>query len=502
MPPPSVAETRLDRRLIAISSVVILGAIMSILDVTVVNVAINKLTSAFAAPLSTIQWVATGYTLALATVIPLSGWACDRFGAKRVYMLAVVLFVGGSALTGMAWSAESLIMFRVLQGLGGGMIMPAGMTILTRAAGPHRLGRIMSVMGIPLLMGPILGPILGGWLVDQVSWRWIFYINVPIGLAAFVSALTILPRDRGERGHRFDYVGALLLSPGLALFIYGLAESASAGGLRSVGVWGPALAGLVLMAAFTVHALRSEEPLIDLRMFWHRVVGSTGLTMLIFIVAVMGAMLLMPLYFQIVRGESAFASGLLLAPQGIGAMITMQLGGRLTDRIGPGLVIAPGIAVCLAGMLVFGFLGADTPYWLLCGSLFVNGFGMGLAMMPIMSAVMAHVPPAAIARASTSLNIIQQAGASMGTALMSIVLSLELVGRLGGGEGGALAAARSVPPQLRATMAPVIAGAFAHTWIWALVLLAASLIPATVLFQSVRKSRTAPQEDLPDEYAA
>src|SRR5215208_1282996 len=165
----STQEEGLDRKLLAIASVVVLGAIMSILDTTVVNVAINTLARDFDTPLSTIQWVATGYTLALATVIPLMGWAADRFGTKRLYLASITLFVSGSVLAGQAWSAESLIAFRVLQVLGGGMLMPLGMTILTRAAGPQRVGRVMAIIGVPML----LGPILGGWLVDAYSWRYI-----------------------------------------------------------------------------------------------------------------------------------------------------------------------------------------------------------------------------------------------------------------------------------------------------------------------------------------
>ena len=180
---------------------------MSILDVTVVNVAINHLATVFETPLSTIQWVSTGYTLALATVIPLTGWGSDRFGTKRLYMISIGLFVIGSALSGLAWSAGSLIFFRVLQGFGGGMIMPAGMTILTRAAGPHRIGRVMAVIGIPMLLGPIFGPILGGWLVDDVSWRWIFFINLPIGVIALFASYRILATD----------VPARLARPGAAL---------------------------------------------------------------------------------------------------------------------------------------------------------------------------------------------------------------------------------------------------------------------------------------------
>src|SRR4051794_24595839 len=198
---------------------------MSILDTTVVNVALNTLATDFNTQLATIQWVVTGYTLALATVIPLTGWAADRFGTKRLYMISIGLFVAGSALSGMAWSANSLIAFRILQGLGGGMLMPAGMTILTRAAGPQRVGRVMAIIGVPMLLGPILGPILGGWLVDNASWRWFFFTTLPIGIVAFVASLRVLAKDEPQPAEHLDVMGLLLLSPGLALLIYGLAQS-------------------------------------------------------------------------------------------------------------------------------------------------------------------------------------------------------------------------------------------------------------------------------------
>ena len=177
-----------DRTLIGASIVVVLGAFMTILDTTIVNVAIDRLSRDFDTSLATIQWVATGYMLALATVIPLTGWIADRFGTKRLYMMSIALFVAGSALAGAAQSAGELIAFRVVQGLGGGMVMPAGMTILSRTAGPQRVGRVMSVVGVPMLMGPVVGPVLGGWLVDDASWRWIFYVNVPVGVIALIAA--------------------------------------------------------------------------------------------------------------------------------------------------------------------------------------------------------------------------------------------------------------------------------------------------------------------------
>src|ERR1700761_5259556 len=199
------ADEGLDRETLIVAGVVMLGAVMSILDTTVVNVAIDHLAVAFNSSLTTIQWVITGYTLALAAVIPATGWAADRFGTKRLYLTSLVLFTIGSAASGLAWSAESLIVFRVLQGLGGGMIMPAVMTITTKKAGPHRMGRIMGVLGVPMLVAPIIGPILGGWLVDDASWRWIFFINLPIGILAFFSALAVLDPDEPQPTHQLDW---------------------------------------------------------------------------------------------------------------------------------------------------------------------------------------------------------------------------------------------------------------------------------------------------------
>src|SRR5829696_7279973 len=221
----------LGREVWIVASVVIVGVIMSILDTTIVNVALEVLSRELDAPLNTIQWVSTGYLLALAIVIPLTGWASEHWGAKRVYLTSVALFGLGSALCGLAWSAESLIAFRVLQGFGGGMIMPVGMSLLTQTAGPHRVGRVMSVIGVPMLLGPILGPVIGGVIVDSVSWRWIFYVNVPIACVALVLAAKLLKSDAGRAdAGKLDWVGLLLLSPGLALFVFGLSESESQGG--------------------------------------------------------------------------------------------------------------------------------------------------------------------------------------------------------------------------------------------------------------------------------
>ncbi|MFD0348937.1 DHA2 family efflux MFS transporter permease subunit [Kitasatospora aburaviensis] len=281
-------------RTAAVAAVVVLGSLMTVLDTTIVNVALNRLAEDFAAPLATIQWVTTGYTLALATVTPVTAWAIGRFGTRRLYLTALALFVLGSGLAGTAWDAPSLIAFRVLQGLGGGMVMPVGMTVLVRASDPARTGRTMSVLGIPVLIGPLAGPVLGGWLVDEATWRWVFLVNLPIGLLALALALRLLPRDTGDgTRRRLDLPGLLMLSPGLAALIYGLAAGAERGGLGAPDALLPTLAGAALVAAFAVRALTARDPLIDLRLLRRRAFAGPAATLALFACGYFGSMLLL-----------------------------------------------------------------------------------------------------------------------------------------------------------------------------------------------------------------
>ena len=482
----------LDRGTMIVASVVLLGAIMSILDTTVINVAINRLAIDFNAPLTTIQWVVTGYTLALAAVIPVTGWAADRFGTKRIYLSSLALFMLGSILCALAWSAGSLIAFRVLQGAGGGMIMPAAMTILTKTAGPHRMGRVMGIVGVPMLVAPILGPILGGWLVDDVSWRWIFLINVPIGIAAIVLGQIVLERDRPQPTHRLDWAGMALLSPGVTSLIFGLAESNGSDGFAAARSWLPIVAGAALIIGFFRHSSRTEEPLIDIRTFTHTRAGAAAGTLMLFAIAFFGALLLIPLYYQTVRGASALHAGLLVAPLGLGSMITMPVAGKLSDRHGSSAWAACGIPLLVIGMVPFAFVAATTSYVLLCGSTFVLGLGTGLAMMPTMTAAMQAVPPTAIARTSTAMNIIRQSGASTGTAILSVLLTSAINDRVFAGThpsgGGGFDALHALSPAAQARAAEPLAEAFAHTFVWGLVLLALAFIPALAMALGKRKA--------------
>ena len=484
--PAPHADDHIDRALLTVASVVVLGAIMSILDTTVVNVAIKTLASKFHTTLPTIQWVATGYTLALATVIPLSGYIADRFGTKRLYMSSIALFIIGSALSGLATSSTEIIVFRVLQGLGGGMIMPAGMTILTKAAGPHRIGRVMAILGVPMMLAPILGPVLGGWLVSDVSWRWIFFINAPVGAIALIASFVVLKPDVGSPGERLDFVDLLLASPGLALLIYGLAES-NPGGFGQGKVLIPMAIGVVLLATFVWHALRSKQPLIDLRLFKDRVFTTSSITLTLMVISVFGSFLLLPYYLQEVRFESALNAGLLMIPQGVGSMLMMPVAGILSDKTGSGRISPFGLVIIGASVLWLTGVGAHTPFWQLEIALFVNGLGMGLTMMPIFTGAIQTIKESQAARASALLNIIQQAGASIGTAVLSVILASAIVSQLH--VHGAFNAGATIPPSARAHLAPPLAAAFGHTFWWALGLIVVAFL-ASLFLPKHRPERT------------
>ena len=469
--PPDRSSDRLDREVYVVASVVVVGVVMSILDTTIVNVALRTLSRELHASLDTVQWVSTGYLLALATVIPLTGWASERFGSKSVWMWSVALFGLGSALCGLAWSAESLIFFRVLQGFGGGMIMPVGMSLLTQTAGPKRVGRVMSVIGVPMLLGPILGPVIGGVIVDNASWRWIFYVNVPIAAFALGLAWRVLNADSGRAdAGRLDWQGLLLLSPGLAGVVFGLSESETKGGFGHAAVFGPIVAGLVLVTLFVRHALRAPRPLLDMRLFGERAFSAAAGTTFLLGGALFGAMIILPLYYQEARGETALTAGLLMAPQGLGAAMAMPLAGRLTDRVGGGRVASVGLVMMAIATIPFAFVGAHTSYWLLGGILVLRGLGLGSTMMPSMAAAYATLDGPQVPRATSSLNVIQRVGGSLGTAILAVLLQHYLHARQG-------------------------VHAFAHTFVWALVMTAVAFIPALLLARATKPSREpAPSE--------
>jgi len=456
---PQVKPTTFTPALKRLSAVVILGAVMTILDTTIVNVAIHTLGRDLDVSVATIQWVATGYLLALSLVIPLTGWAVERFGARNLWFGALILFLAGSVLSGAAWSAGSLIAFRIVQGFAGGVILPVGQTLLAREAGPERMGRVMSVIAVPALLGPVLGPVIGGAIVDGLSWRWIFYVNLPVGALALAAAWRWLERDEPQSPDApLDRVGIALLSPGLAAFVYGVSEAGIAGVGSTQTVVGT-VAGVALIGAFVWHALRSAHPLIDVRLFADRTFSAASATMFVFVATLFAAMFLFPLYEQALRAQSALDAGLLLAPQGLAAMVAMPIGGKLSDSVGPRPLVLTGMAFAMLGNLALTQVGTDTSQTLLALSGIPRGIGAGLAFPALLGAAYRTLSHAAIPRASTTINILQRVGGAIGTAVFAVILQHGL----DAGHG---------------------AGAFATTFWWVLGATVLTALPALALARS------------------
>jgi EmrB/QacA subfamily drug resistance transporter len=459
---------RIDSHVWRIASVVILGSIMSILDTTIVNVALETLGRELHSTLADIQWVITGYMLALAAVIPVTGWAARRFGPRRLYLLSLVLFTAGSALCGFAGSTTELIVFRVLQGIGGGMLLPVGQMMMAGAAGPKRMGRVMGVVAVPAMLAPILGPTIGGLIVDNASWRWIFFVNLPVGALAFAAGLKILPRGERQEAGRLDVRGLALMVSGLPLLTYGLAEIGATGSFTATRAVVPLLTGLALIGVFVWHALRAKRPLLDLRLYRRTTFASASIAMFCLGAALFGGMILMPLYWQQIRGESVVDTGLLTAPMGLGMALVMPLVGRLTDRVGGGPLALAGVIVTTVATIAFGFIGAHTSISWLSIAMFVRGMGVGLAFMPAMAAAFASLEPSELPDATPQLNVLQRIGGSIGTAVLAVVLERALAGT---------------------TSLDAAAAAYGTAFWWSLGITALAIVPCLVLVRAERGAR-------------
>jgi EmrB/QacA subfamily drug resistance transporter len=385
-----------------------------------------------------------------------------------------VLFTAGSALCGLAWSSETLIAARVLQGLGGGMLMPIGQMILVKAAGPQNMPRVMSAIGVPIILAPVFGPTLGGLLVEHAGWQWIFFVNLPIGVAAVTAALRLLPRDEdlSATAGRLDAIGLALVASGLVGITYGLAQSGAAGTLVDRSVLVPFILGVGLVAGFVVRALHIERPLLDVRLYANKAFAAASVTMFALGAALFGAMVLMPLYFQLVRHEDAVTTGMLVAPQGIGAAVAMFLGGRATMRWGGGLTSLIGGSIAIAATVPFLMVGAATSFWVIGAAMVARGFGIGMSMMPSMTAAYAVLRPDQVNHATPQMNVLQRVGGSIGTAILTVVLQSGITG-------------------LAHPTAAGVAHSFAHTYWWVIGISAVALLPTVLLTVVERRTRAA-----------
>ncbi|MEU8818401.1 MDR family MFS transporter [Actinoplanes sp. NPDC048796] len=405
-----------------VAAAVIAGGVAVILDSTIVAVALHQLATDLHADVRTIQWVSTAYLLALGVVIPVVGWLQGRVGAKRLWMAALALFLVGSVLCAFAWNAPSLIAFRVIQGAGGGAMLPLMTTMVVQATGEADRNRVVSVVALPAAVGPILGPVIGGLILGAASWRWLFLVNVPLCLLGLLLAWRLIPSDTPSRRVRLDARGFALLSPGLVVLLWGLSNAS--GSFVRADVLIPLAAGAALLTAFVLRAVRlGPAALVDLDVLRSR--NTWAATSLLFLsgAALYGAMFLLPLYWQQSRGSTALEAGLLLIPQGVGSLLSRVAATRLLDRVGPRAVAMAGFALVGLATVPFALAGEHTAIWPLMTALFVRGLGLGIVLIPLMTVAFVGLPHEKIPHASIVTRIAQQVGGSVGVALLAVVLA-------------------------------------------------------------------------------
>lgn len=403
-----------------IASVIVLGGWMSQLDAAIVNVGLETTSRSLGASLATAQWIASGYLLALAAAIPVTGWAVRRFGGRNVWLSAMAGFTASSLLCALCQNVEQLIALRILQGACGGLLIPTGQVILGRAAGPSRMGRVMGVTGLLVVSAPALGPVVGGLLVET-SWRWLFLINLPIGLTALTWGWFRLPRETGQNPGPLDRLGLLLATVGLPALVFTLTETARTGG-GSAEVVPVGVAGVLLMVIFARRMLRSPAPLIDLRLFGNRSFAAAGTTLLFSSISMFGTLILTPLYLEIARGYSPLEAGLLMIGTGGGMLVTMPLAGRLVDRHGGGPVAIVGYSISLVSILPMALLTSSTSIVVVEVLLAINGLGFALGQLPALSSAFSAVQRDDLPHATPLVTATTRIGGALGTAIFVVIL--------------------------------------------------------------------------------
>lgn len=458
--------------LVGLAMAIVVGTFVVQINATMINVAFETMRTSFGVALSDLQWVSTIYLLAIAVTVPIVGWATDRFGGRRLWLVGLAVFLVASVGCAFAGGLGMLVVARAVQGVGAGILLTLSQALLAQAAGPERLGRLMGIVGVPSLLGPIVGPIIGGVLVQNGGWQWIFLINIPVCMIALLMAWRWVRLADTGRPTRFDLLGALLLAPGLAALLYGISRAGNQGTIADLLTVLCLASGLILLAGFVVHALViRHEPLIDVRLFRSAVFSSAAALLFLIIMGLIAGMLLITLYFQLARGESPLTAGLLLVPQGVGVALGIMICSLLVDRGHSEIIALVGAVLATAGLTALTQLGDSTSYVYIGVALLVLGAGFGAVVVSASVAGYRGLKPGEIARAATSLRIFQQVGGSLGVAVL--VISLQ----------HSLAAAGAHP-----------ASAFGDTFLWATGFVALAVVPALVLVlgKRLRPARASP----------
>jgi EmrB/QacA subfamily drug resistance transporter len=431
---------RLRNPKVAVSIVFVTAMFMTILDSTIVNVALPSVARRFDASTATAGAVITAYLVSLAVFIPASGWLGDRFGDKRVLLVALVLFTLASGLCGAAMSVSELIVFRILQGVGGGMLTPVGMAMLFRTFPQHERMRASRILVVPTALAPSIGPVLGGLLVDQLSWRWVFFVNLPIGAAALVFGALFVSESHGEQAGSFDLAGFLLAGLGLAGLMYALGQGAG-DGWTSATILASGLCGAALLALLWIHESRTAEPMLDVRLLANRLFGSSTLVTLLAFAAFLGMLYAFAQFQQLGLGRSPLESGLLTFPEAVGVMSFSQIISRLYLRTGPRRLAAGGMAGVAVLTVILSFETAATPLVWVVIVMYALGCSMSGVFLSLQTSAFAQISNSSTSHASSMYNAVRQIGAALGVSILATVISV--VGPAPAGASGAAASSGS-----------------------------------------------------------
>lgn len=420
-----VSMELIPKSIINIAWILVAGGIMPMLDATMVNIAVKHLSSDFNASLSLIQWVITGYVLATGIAVPIAGWLVQRFNGKWIFFGANLLFILASFLSGISWNIESLIIFRVIQGISAGLIIPILTTLLVEVAGQERMGRVMSIVGVPIVLGPILGPVIGAVLVQYFSWRFIFFVNLPFGvLATILIALKLPDFNPSTKKSKLDLLGIILLGLSSSTIIYAIVEASKKASLTNTTSLKFGILGIVILIGYIVYAaIRKEKAIVPLALFKTRSFKSVMIGLFLAGIATNGPMLLFPLFFQTVRHFSVISAGLILIPQGIGMLIARPVIGKSIDNLGAKPVVILSLIITLLGTFPFMYFDKASSLFIIIVTFLIRGIGIGGITIPLMSDAYTGMERSAIAQASIATRIIQNIGGAFGSAILATILS-------------------------------------------------------------------------------
>lgn len=412
--------------------ILVLGALAPMLDTTMTNVAINTIMKDLNSSVNMVQWVTTSYILALGIVVPIAGWAVDHFSGKKIYLIALSVFLLGSIISGISNSIDTLIIGRVIQGTGAGIIISIISTLVVRDAGSKGLGSIMAIIGLPAVLAPILGPTFGGFIIKTLNWHWIFYINIPIALASIILIFFMMPEFNPTVAKRsLDWTSITFLGGAFTLLILGITKLSTSGKFTHLNVMGPIILGIVLLIGYVVYAkIFPKKALVSLKLFKFPSFTASSILLLLSGLTVNGAMFILPLYLQNIRGLSVIMSGVYLISQGLGLLIARSQIGKLTDKIGARWVVLGSIIIAVIGTLPFAFFNAQTSDWAILITLFIRGIAQGGMTIPVMSDAYTGLPTELISEATTASRMLQNIGGAFGTALLATWIQTQLNGEL------------------------------------------------------------------------